>query len=68
MSEYGPGQLGGKRLERLKKPELFEFARSSPPCRCGRARVMDVILDRADRKQAKRAEREANVNELEEAA
>ncbi len=68
MSDHAPGQLGGRRLERLKKPELFLYARQSPACRCGRARVMDVLLERDERRQAKRAERAANVIDLKEAA
>ena len=68
MSDHAPGQLGGRRLERMRKPDLLAYARSSPACRCGRAQVMGVILDRADRREKKRVEREANVTELKEAA
>jgi hypothetical protein len=49
-----PGHIGGTRLERMKKADLFEFARAGGDCGCDQASVLRELLRRDKLKQAKR--------------
>jgi hypothetical protein len=60
-----PGQIGGKRLDKARKPDLLEYGREAgEECGCRQARVFRELLRRHDRKPLKRELRAARLAEI----